>query len=412
MSRVAETRLYDILKVKPNVTDHDLKKAFRKLSKDCKLNGATEQLKDIEFAYSVLSNSEKRKAYDNLGEAAVMEDDDPHDPHSIFSNIFGADSIFGFGGGGGGRGGRSRHGPRRGEDVHHMLRVSLEDMYNGKQKQLQLTKKVICSRCKGVGGKADSVKTCTRCRGRGICVMVRQLGPGMVQQMQTACTDCHGQGEIIDDKFRCKTCNGQKVVQEKKVLEVNIERGMKSGQRIPLRKEGDQLPGTTPGDIIIVLQEKEHELFHRDEADLIIDHKIGLTEALCGFKMTVQHLDGRVLLLNYKPGEIIQPDCIRGVIEEGMPVYRRPKDKGHLYVKFTVIFPESHWIDADQIKTLERFLSPRPEYEIPEVHEEVDLVNIEETRGHPSSSARSQEAYHSDLDHEGHGPRTAGCAQQ
>ncbi len=93
-------------------------------------------------------------------------------------------------------------------------------------------------------------------------------------------------------------------------------------------------------------------------------------------------------------------------------MYRRPKDKGHLYVKFTVIFPESHWIDADQIKTLERFLSPRPEYEIPEVHEEVDLVNIEETRGHPSSSARSQEVYHSDHDHEGHGPRTAGCAQQ
>ncbi len=88
---------------------------------------------------------------------------------------------------------------------------------------------------------------------------------------------------------------------------MNIEKGMKSGQRIPLRKEGDQLPGTTPGDIIIVLQEKEHELFHRDEADLIIEHKVGLTEALCGFKMTVQHLDGRVLLLNCKPGEIIQP---------------------------------------------------------------------------------------------------------
>lgn len=88
---------------------------------------------------------------------------------------------------------------------------------------------------------------------------------------------------------------------------MNIERGMRHGQKIPFRGEGDQIPGISPGDIIIVLQEKEHELFHRDGADLLLEHTLGLTEALCGFRMAVQHLDGRVLLLKYKPGEIIDP---------------------------------------------------------------------------------------------------------
>ena len=82
---------------------------------------------------------------------------------------------------------------------------------------------------------------------------------------------------------------------------------MKTAQKIPFRGEGDQLPGIAPGDVIIVLQEKEHELFHHDGANLVLEHTVGLTEALCGFQMTVQHLDGRVLLLNYKPGEIIEP---------------------------------------------------------------------------------------------------------
>jgi DnaJ family protein A protein 2 len=221
MSRVAETRLYDVLKVKPNANENDLKKAYRKCMKDCKTKGVNER--DVQFAYSVLSDPERRRAYDTLGEAAVMEDEEytSHHhpgPHSLFSHIFGdGDPFFGFGHGGG----RQRQRQRRGEDVMHVLKGTLEDMYNGKKKQLQLTKKVICSRCKGVGGKADSVKTCSACRGRGIRVIVNQIGPGMVQQMQTVCSDCQGQGEIIDDKFRCQNCNGEKVIQEKKVLEVS-----------------------------------------------------------------------------------------------------------------------------------------------------------------------------------------------
>ena len=108
-------------------------------------------------------------------------------------------------------------------------------------------------------------------------------------------------------------------------------------------------------------------------------------------------------------------DCVRGVVGEGMPVFRRPSEKGQLYIKFSVQFPENHWIDEDKLKQLESLLSKRPHFEIPDNHEEVDLIDIEATRGHTTASGRSNEVYDADHDHEGHGHhghRVGGCTQQ
>lgn len=130
---------------------------------------------------------------------------------------------------------------RKSEDVAHPLNVRLEDLYKGAVKKLQLTKNVICSTCTGKGStKENAVKSCSGCRGQGIRIVMRQLGPGMVQQMQVKCPDCDGQGEIIKDSDRCPKCKGEKTVQEKKVLEVQIEKGMQHGQKIPFRGEADQ----------------------------------------------------------------------------------------------------------------------------------------------------------------------------
>ncbi|XP_024911719.1 dnaJ homolog subfamily A member 2b [Cynoglossus semilaevis] len=262
------------------------------------------QFKVLSFAYEVLTNPEKKELYDRYGEQGLREGggggpgmDD------IFSHIFGG-GLFGFmGGQGRGRNG----GRRRGEDMVHPLKVSLEDLYNGKTTKLQLSKNVLCGACNGQGGKAGAVQKCVACRGRGMRIVIRQLAPGMVQQMQSVCTDCNGEGEVINEKDRCRKCEGHKVCKETKLLEVHVDKGMRHGQKITFTGEADQAPGVEPGDIVLVLQEKEHEEFRRDGSDLHMVQRIGLVEALCGFQMTVTHLDQRQLLVKYPPGKIIEP---------------------------------------------------------------------------------------------------------
>ena len=135
-------------------------------------------------------------------------------------------------------------------------------------------------------------------------VRVQQLGPGMMQQIQSMCPECQGQGERIDPKLRCKACNGKKVIRERKILEVCVDKGMEDGQKITFSGEGDQEPGLEPGDIIIVLDEKEHPVFKRSGTDLIMKFNINITEALCGFKKTVKTLDDRTLVIQTIPGKI------------------------------------------------------------------------------------------------------------
>nr|KAG5712990.1 hypothetical protein BaRGS_021784 [Batillaria attramentaria] len=327
---------------------------------------------------------------------------------SMFEDLFGG--FFGFPGMGGG-GARSRR--RRGEDTYHPLRVSLEDLYNGKTSKLQLSKTVICKKCSGAGGKAGATVRCRTCSGRGVKVTLRQLGPGMVQQMQSICPDCHGEGETINERDRCKECKGKKVVSETKILEVHVDKGMKNEQKIPFRGEGDQLPDMEPGDVIIILQQKEHEMFTRNGNDLYLTHTIGLVEALCGFQFVIKHLDGRDLVIANPPGEVVHPGMYKTVTGEGMPTYRNPFEKGNLYIKFDVTFPPNNFVESPQLQQLETLLPKRPHVDIPEGEhvEEVNLVDYEDTRD--SSRGARSEAYHEDDDDDmgGHGPRVQ-CAHQ
>lgn len=132
-------------------------------------------------------------------------------PEDLFSHFFGG-NVFG------GRGQGRPSGPRKGKDMAHALKVSLEDLYKGKVSKLALQKQIICTRCDGKGGKDGASKTCQSCQGRGIKIIMRQIGP-MIQQLQQTCPDCNGEGEVIKEKDRCKNCNGKKVVQERKVRE-------------------------------------------------------------------------------------------------------------------------------------------------------------------------------------------------
>lgn len=390
---VKETAFYDILEVPPTATDSELKKAYRKLALKYhpdKNPDAGDKFKQISMAYEVLSDPKKRELYDRGGEEAIKGGGaggmDFHSPMDIFDLFFG-----------GGRGGGGRRGPKKGKDVIHQLKVSLEDMYNGATRKLALQKNVICSKCEGRGGKEGSVQKCGNCRGTGMQVRVQQIGPGMVQQIQSVCSECRGEGEVIDPKHRCKTCNGKKIVKERKILEVHIDKGMKDNQQIRFSGEGDQEPELEPGDIVIVLDEQEHERFRRRGHDLIMKMQLELVEALCGFQKTIKTLDGRTLVITNLPGDVVKNEEIKCVMGEGMPVYRDPFEKGRLIIQFEVVFPPTGSLSPEAITTLESVLPPRTEIIIPDDAEECQLQDFDSS--HQRFGGRQTEVYDSDDEH-------------
>lgn len=402
-----ETRLYDILGVSKEADANELKKAYRKLAikNHPDKGGDPEKFKEISGAYDVLSDPEKRQLYDEYGEEALKEGGGrpQANPFDIFESFFG-------GGGGGSR--RGRRGPRKGEDVNHPMKVTLEELYNGTTKKLSMSKNVICPSCKGTGSKSGKSTTCPGCGGAGMKITVRQLGPGMLQQMQTVCPMCRGTGQVIDESDRCDHCRGNKVIQQKKILEVHIEKGMQHGQKIVMQGEADEAPDTEPGDIVLHLQQREHATFRRKREDLFCEKDISLVEALCGFSFTIKHLDGRLLAIKSEPGSVVKPGDYKAISDEGMPFPGRPFEKGRLYVQFNVIFPPSGSISGDQCNVLEKILPPRLHTgEVDMEAEECVLsdVDIEAEMRRKRSKAS---AYDDDDDDEGGGGQRVQCAQQ
>lgn len=179
----------------------------------------------------------------------------------------------------------------------------------------------VCVMCKNSGTKDPNKppEKCSNCRGSGMQVRLEQLGPGMIQQIQSVCSECSGKGERIPAKDRCRTCDGKKVVKEKKILEVHIDKGMEDGHRVTFAGEGDMEPGLEEaGDIIVVLDEKEHESFKRVATDdLLMSMELTLTEALCGFQKIIKTLDDRSLVITAIPGEVIKHGSVKCIMSEG-----------------------------------------------------------------------------------------------
>ncbi|XP_031396842.1 chaperone protein dnaJ 3-like [Punica granatum] len=424
------SKYYQTLGVSKNATPDELKKAYKKaaIKNHPDKGGDPEKFKELAHAYEVLSDPEKREIYDQYGEDALKEGmgggGAAHDPFDIFETFFGG----GFGGGFGGRfgGASSSRGRRqkRGEDSVQHLRVSLEDLYNGTMKKLSLSRNILCPKCKGKGTKSGVSAECHGCEGSGMKVTVRQFAPGMFQQMRHACPDCRGKGEVINDRDRCKQCHGDKMTAEKKVLDVHVEKGMQHHQKIVFEGQADQAPDTIAGDIIFILDQREHPKFKRKSDDLYVEHTLSLTEALCGFQFPLTHLDGRQLLIKSNPGEVIKPGQYKAINDEGMPQHQRPFMKGRLYIHFNVEFPESGFLSLEQCRSLEKVLPPPKtgrslaDMEIDEC-EETTLhdVNMEEETRRQRQQQRQQrrEAYDEDDDDDDDDdssmPRVQ-CAQQ
>jgi len=385
-------KLYEILGV-PNTADEAaIKKAYLKMARtyhpDKNPEGA-EKFKEIQLAYELLSDPEKKEMYDKYGDEGLKE--------GFGSQGFDGEDLFSFFGFPfGQRGGRGGSGPprkRKGKDSMTAYPVSLEDLYMGKETKFQMDKTILCPSCKGKGSsKPNSVTKCQGCDGSGITVTMRSLGFGMMQQLQERCRQCGGEGEVIKAKDRCKKCQGNKTVDEQKILDVYIDKGMQHNQKIVFKEEGDQQPDVIPGDVILVLQQKEHPVFKREGHDLIIEKKITLLEALTGFKFTVTHLDARVLLIKSKDKEIIRPGDIKSVESEGMPHHKNPLNKGNLLIKFEIEFPTDGSLSSAAIKSLNQAL-PKPQQEVIPADAEECFISSFNVNANGHGRRRNREAY-------------------
>ena len=294
---------YEVLGVPKNAPEDELKKAYRKLAmkfhpdrnQGDAAKGAEEKFKEIKEAYEILSDPQKRAAYDQYGHAGV----DPNmrggmgggEGFGGFAEAFG--DIFGdmFGGAGGARGGRGGRQVYRGNDLSYAMEVTLEEAAHGKDAQIRIPSWDECDTCHGSGAKPGTQpKTCGTCQGSGV-VQMRQ-GFFAVQQ---ACPHCRGTGNIIPEP--CTSCHGQGKIKQQKTLEVKIPAGIDDGMRI--RSTGNGEPGSNggpPGDLYIEIRVKKHEIFERDGDDLHCEVPVSFVTAALGGEIEVPTLAGKAAI--------------------------------------------------------------------------------------------------------------------
>ena len=393
---VKETKYYDALGVPPTATTEEIKRAYKKLAikyhpDKNKEPGAEEKFKEVSVAYEALADEEKRAKYDKFGEKGVDQEGGGMDPSDIFSSLFG--------------GGRRSRGEPKPKDIVHELPVALENFYMGKVVKLAITRDRLCSDCNGRGSNKPGVEArCSDCGGRGAKVVVRQIGPGMMQQMQIACPTCQGKGTNLKPQDRCTKCNGEQTLKEKKVFEVNIDKGMKRGDHVSFVGEGDQVPGVKlSGDIIIVLDQKHHPEFTRKGNHLYVEKTISLVEALTGFKRVLTHLDGRALVIQPAEGAVLDPEFMYAVDREGMPIKGTGGvDRGSLLVKFVVQYPKT--MSPADAKKLRQVLGEPAPVAVPAEH---DLGTLMQTAIDVTKDGASGHANQEDEDDD-EGPQRGG----
>ncbi|KAI8869598.1 DnaJ-domain-containing protein [Ramicandelaber brevisporus] len=343
---------YKILGLTRSATKQQIKKAYKKLSMkyhpDKRPGDEEAEKKFIEIgeAYDALNDDESRRIYDNYGAEGLKKHRQGqdagghhgfHNPFDIFEQFFGG--AFGGGGGGGGR--RHYHQQqKRGADIVVQLYVSLEDLYNGKEIDYDISKYVVCPKCRGSGADhPDDVTTCPVCGGHGVRVVKQMIAPGFYQQFQTTCEECGGKGKVY--KSKCSHCSGHKVVRGNDQLSVTIERGLRDAQVLTYEREADQHPDHIPGDIKFVINTLPHDLFTRpsNSDDLHMDLELTLEQALVGFSVNITHLDGRNVTIARKSA-ITPPGHKMTMTGEGMPKHGAAHETGDLIVTCSLNFPK------------------------------------------------------------------------
>jgi molecular chaperone DnaJ len=345
---MAKRDFYEILGVSRGASAEEIKKAYRTKAKELHPDrnkgkpDAEAEFKEVNGAYEILKDAEKKAAYDQFGHAAFdgamgggprgPGGAGPHgqDFSSAFSDVF--EDLFGdFMGGGRGRGG-GRGGVSRGADLRYNLSVTLEDAYNGKQASISVPGSVKCDSCEGTGAEGGGQpQKCPTCAGHG---KVRaQQGFFTIER---TCPTCSGRGQII--KNPCGTCGGQGAVRKDRALNVSIPPGVETGTRIRLAGEGEVgQRGGPPGDLYIFIEVKDHQIFSREGLHLHCRIPVPMTTAALGGDIEAPLLDGgrtRVKVpMGVQSGKQLR---LRG---KGMPALQRPGQQGDLYIELMVETP-------------------------------------------------------------------------
>jgi len=240
----------------------------------------------------------------------------------------------------------------------------------------------------------------------------------MIQQLQQPCNECSGNGEMIDPRDRCSTCNGQKLVPETKVLEVHIEKGSKWGEKIEFYGEGEQSTevGVEPGDVIIILKPKETEAtaqfstWQRADEHLVVKKEITLLEALTGFEFFLPHLSGKVLRVKSEPNHVVKPGDLMVVENEGMPIKGSGGlRRGNLFLQFDVKFPTPSQLQGNKKMQKLREILPQPE-DLPMLPREVEQEEVVARTYDLPKDKHGRTRHTMEDDEEASGARTAHCS--
>jgi molecular chaperone DnaJ len=355
---------YEVLGVPRDVSAEDMKKAYRKLAvkhhpdKNPGDKTAEDKFKEIGEAYDILSDDQKRAAYDRYGHGAFANGGGGggggggfHDPFDIFREVFGGsggggggvfESFFGGGGGGGGR--QRRDGPQRGSDLRYGMEITLEEAAQGTEREIEYDRQAVCKTCTGSGSASGAgKKTCRTCGGAGQVISSRGFF-----QIQQNCPDCQGSGEVISDP--CKPCSGSGRTKERTKLRGQIPAGIEDGSRLRSGGNGDYgAKGGPAGDLYIVVQVKAHEIFEREGDDLHCQMPLSFSTATLGGETTVPTLECKA---NLKVPAGTQNGTTFRLRGKGMKILGEERH-GDLYVHVQIAVPTQ--LSAEQRTHLEAF---------------------------------------------------------
>lgn len=345
---------YEVLGLEKGASEDQIKSSFRKMAmkyhpdKNPGDKTAEDKFKEINEAYSVLSDPEQKNKYDRFGHAGI-------DPNAGFGGggfeggFGGFEDIFNmFGGGFGGFSSGRKTGPQRGSDIQQRMNISFEEAVFGKKKEIRLTKDVSCEDCGGSGAqKGTSKTTCPKCGGSGQVRTVQNTPLGQFQSSRP-CDRCGGTGQIIETP--CSACNGKGKVRKTVTLSVDIPAGVDNNSVIPLRGQGQ--PGSNggpPGDLYIVLSVSPHKLFNRKGDDLWLEIPITFSQAALGDNIIVPTMSDKI---SYKIPPGTQPDTVFRIKGKGVKNVRTGKP-GNLYVQVGLEVPTK--LTSEQKKLIEKF---------------------------------------------------------
>ena len=334
---------YEVLSVDRKATGQDIKSQFRKLARKYHPDvnpgdkSAEEKFKELNEAYQVLSDPQRRSQYDQLGHSAFSGVDFNNASGFKYDDLFsgfGFDDIFdAFGFGGRQRRTTRRRGPAPGSDLRFNLTISLKDAYTGLSKGLEFNVKKSCAVCQGTGAEKGGLETCSECKGAGQVRRVQSMGFARFVNV-TTCPRCRGRGKSI--KKLCPECRGEGRTLETKRVEVKIPPGVNNGSILRLSREGEDGPnGGAPGDLYIVIHVEPHDIFDRDEDNLYGKTIVDITTAVLGGKINIPTMTEEVIL-KVPPGT--QSHTIFRIKGKGMP---RIRGRGHgdLMIRLVVEIP-------------------------------------------------------------------------